>query len=165
MEQKKRNFFILVLLLAVFTFGAAIFSEDKPVYENTEEEEKEAVSAVITAEKDFFSDFRLDRDRRRDAERELYESVMLDPTRSEEAKEEAEASLTRLYRLSSLEDRVESILIGRGYEDVIFVAEDTLSLLMIRKDDISADEQTSLIDFVSAYGGIPAESISVFSVH
>ena len=164
MEHKKRNFFILVLLLAVFTFGAAMFSEEEAVYEDTEEEE-EAVSATVVAQKDFFSDFRLNRDRRRDAEEELYQSIMLDPTRSEEAKMEAEASLTLLYRISSLEDRVESILIGRDYNDVIFSVEENMSLLMIRKETIDEKEKASLIDFVSSYGGIPAETISVFSVH
>ena len=156
MEHKKRNFFILVLLLAVFTFGAAMFSEEEAVYEDTEEEE-EAVSATVVAQKDFFSDFRLNRDRRRDAEEELYQSIMLDPTRSEEA------SLTLLYRISSLEDRVESILIGRDYNDVIFSVEENMSLLMIRKETIDEKEKASLIDFVSSYGGIPAETISVFS--
>ncbi|MBQ1251935.1 MAG: SpoIIIAH-like family protein, partial [Firmicutes bacterium] len=107
----------------------------------------------------------LNRDRRRAAEEELYQSMMLDPTRSDEAKMEAEASLTHVSRTSALEDRVESILIGRDYNDVIFSVEENMSLLMIRKETIDEKEKASLIDFVSSYGGIPAETISVFSVH
>ena len=40
MEHRKKSFFILLLVLAVFTVGAAIFSNDKDmVYEETEETE------------------------------------------------------------------------------------------------------------------------------
>ena len=163
MEQKKRSFLILILILMVFTVGAALFSEEKPVYENTDEEE-ESVMATLAPKKDFFSDFRLGRDRRRDEEKELYESIIRDESRPEEAKKEAEEALSRFYRIASLEDQVESILIGRNYDDVIFVVEDTISLLMIRKDKIDESEKESLIRFVSSYGGIPADSITVFTV-
>lgn len=167
MEQKRRSFLILLFVLAVFTVGAAVFSgEDDMVYEPTEEEEaaeEQSVSAA-PAESDFFADFRIGREQRRDEEKELYQSVMLDDNRDEEAKKEAEAALTELYRVSSMEDRVEEILIGRNYRDVIFVMEDTISLLILGQRDLDESEKADLIAFVSTYAGIAPESLSVFTI-
>lgn len=167
MRSQKRNFIILLFLLAVFTAGAALFSVDENmVYENTEEEETEtsvSVSSEAFAEEDFFTDFRIGREKRRDEKKELYETILRDPSRGEEAKAEAEAALSKLYRVSALEDQVEDILIGRNYKDVLFVAEEQLSLLIIDQKEISDSEKEALIAFVSAYAGIPAENITVFT--
>lgn len=165
MHQKRKSFFLLVLVLAIFTVGAYFFSDDrKMVYEETEDEtEAQSVSAVAM-ENDFFSDYRIHRDQRRDEAKELYKSVMLDPDRDEEAKQKAEASLQELYRVSSMEDRVEEILIGRDYRDVIFVMEETISLLILDQKSLEEKEKTDLIQFLSVYAGVPAENISVFTI-
>lgn len=165
MHQKRKNFFLLLLVLAMFTVGAYFFSEDqKMVYEETEDgSEEQSVSAVV-AENDFFSDYRIHRDQRRDEAKELYEAVMLDPDRDEEAKQKAETALQELYRVSSMEDRIEEILIGRNYRDVIFIMEETISLLILNQKGLEEKEKNELIDFVSVYAGIPSENISVFTI-
>lgn len=164
--DNKKSFFLLLLILGIFTFGAFFFSEgNRMVYEEDlpEKEVSPTVSAAVT-EKDFFADYRMRRDRHRDEEKEFYEEILSDDLRSEDAKKEAELSLAKIYRNASLEDRVESILIGCNYRDVIFTMEDTISLLIIRQENLDENEKTELANFVSAYAGISAESISVFTV-
>ena len=165
MGSRKKSFFLLIIALIVFTVGAFMFSEtDNMVYEETEEkEEEQSVSAPI-AEVNFFADFRIRREQRRDEAKELYCSVLLDENRSEERKADAEESLEKLYRVASMEDRVEDILIGRNYRDVIFVMEDTMSLLIIDQNDLGEEEKSDLITFVSAYVGIDPGSLSVFTI-
>lgn len=175
-DDNKKSFFLLVLVLGLFTLVAFLFSDgNRMVYEEKEkasdgyeenkapEEETQSVSAAVE-EVDFFADYRMRRDRHRDEEKEFYESILRDDARSEDAKKEAEAALAEVYRIAALEDQVEAILIGRNYRDVIFSATDTISLLILRQEDLSEEEKASLVSFVSAYGGISAESISVFTV-
>lgn len=165
MGSRKKSFFLLILALVVFTVGAFLFSEtDNMVYEETEENEKEQSVSAPIAEIDFFADFRIRREQRRDEAKELYCSVLLDESRSEETKAEAEKSLEKLYRVASMEDQVEDILIGRNYRDVIFVMEDTMSLLIIGQNRLEEGEKADLISFVSAYAGIDSGSISVFTI-
>jgi len=88
----------------------------------------------------------------------------LDPARDEEAKQNAESALQELYRISSMEDRVEDILIGRDYHDVIFVMEETISLLILDQPSLEEKEKSDLVHFISVYAGVPSENISVFTI-
>ena len=166
MSSRKRSFFLLIFVLVVFAVGTFLFSDtNRMVYEETEEKEEAetSVSAPI-AEIDFFADFRIRREQRRDEAKELYCSVLFDESRSEEKKTEAEESLEKLYRVALMEDRVEDILIGRNYTDAIFVIEDTMSLLILDQSILEEEEIAELISFVSAYTGIDPGSLSVFTI-
>lgn len=174
MEPKRKSFFLLILALFVFTIGAALFSDSNDmVYEPTEEtqktekdggEEDKAVSAVAAESKDFFADFRIGREQRRDESEELYLRVLEDPARDETAKAEAESGLQQLYRVSALEDQVEEILIGRNYRDVIFVMGENISLLMLNASELAEEEKTALSSFVCSYTGIEEGRLSIFTV-
>lgn len=172
MESKRKNFFILLLVLLIFTVSAALFSDDKDmVYEPREEiEETEDVSSEHTAvsaaaaETDFFADFRMNRERRRDEQEEFYCGILEDSARDETAKSEAEDGLKQLYRISAMEDQVEEILVGRNYRDAVFVMGENISLLIMKDTDLSMVEKESLSAFVCSYAGIEVSNLSVFTV-
>lgn len=173
MESKRKSFFLLILALLVFTVGAALFSGGNDmVYEPSGETEKteknggdeeQAVSAAAE-NRDFFADFRIGREQRRDEKEELYLRVLEDPARDENARMEAEEGLKELYRVSALEDQVEEILVGRNYRDVIFVMGENISLLMLKAPEPGEDEKAALSAFVCSYTGIEESRLSVFAV-
>ncbi|MGM9567738.1 MAG: SpoIIIAH-like family protein [Clostridia bacterium] len=172
MEPKRKSFFLLILALLVFTVGAALFSGGNDmVYEPSGETEKtendgedQAVSAAAAENRDFFSDFRIGREQRRDEKEELYLRVLEDPARDENARSEAEEGLEQLYRVASMEDQVEEILIGRNYRDAIFVMGENISLLMLNAPDLGEDEKAALSAFVCSYTGVEENRLSVFTV-
>lgn len=171
MESKRRSFFILVLVLIVFSVGAVFFADrDDMVYEPTENtsEEKEpdkSVSApTIQSYEDFFTDFRSEREIQRDRDEELYCSVLQDESADDESKAQARSALSILYHRIALEDQTEDILVGRNYDDALLVLGDTISLLIIKKHELSEEEKNSLSAFVSAYAGIDGANLSVFTV-
>ena len=174
MEPKRKSFFLLILALLVFTVGAAVFSdgndmvyEPKEETENTEEngdDEDRAVSAAAAAQGDFFADFRIGREQRRDEKEELYLRVIEDPSRDEAAKTEAESGLEQLYRTAAVEDQVEDILKGRNYRDAVFVIGENISLLMLPGPEINETEKQALSDFVCSYTGMEANRLSIFTV-
>lgn len=170
MESKHRSFFILVAALIVFSVGAAFFADrDDMVYEPTEDTEetepKKSVSApAAESYEDFFTGFRLQRGTQRDRDEELYQSVLQDDAAGDEAKAEARAALSLLYHRIALEDQTEEILVGRNYDDALLVLGDTISLLIIKKQELSEEEKNSLSAFVSAYAGIDGANLSIFTV-
>ena len=174
MEPKRKSFFLLILALLVFTVGAAFFSDGNDmVYEPTEKPEKtednggdedRAVSAAAAQSGDFFADFRIGREQRRDEKEELYLRVMEDPSRDEAAKAEAEKGLEELYRTAAAEDQVEDILRGRNYRDAVFVMGENISLLMLAGSNLGEEEKQALSDFICSYTGMEANRLSIFPV-
>lgn len=180
MEQRKKNFILLLAALLCFSVGAVLFTgDDHVVVEQTDETqdenntettetegtEEETVAATTVAEDDdFFENYRMQREQRRDAQIELYQEILDDDTRDEEAKTAAQTSLEKLYNVAATEDKVEEILIGRNYSDVIFIMEDSVSLLIIKKSSLDEEEKAALSAFVTAYTGISSDSLSVFTV-
>ncbi|HMM05870.1 MAG TPA: SpoIIIAH-like family protein [Clostridiales bacterium] len=190
MEQRYKNFLLLLAALACFAVGAALFIGDNDmVYEQTDETQEEkdqnnekgntlenqevnaaeedeaAASAKVGSDgENFFVNYRMQRDKRRDNQTELYRDILNDATRDEEAKTAAQAALEKLYQVAAVEDKVEEILVGRNYSDVIFVMEDTVSLLIVKKQSLSEEEKTALASFVCSYAGIAQDSLSVFTV-
>lgn len=189
MEQRYKNFLLLLAALACFAVGAALFIGDNDmVYEQTDETQEEkdhnekgdtlddqevdatkkdeaAVSAKIGSDQEnFFVNYRMQRDKRRDNQTELYRDILSDASRDEEAKAAAQAALEKLYQVAAVEDKIEEILIGRNYSDVIFVMEDTVSLLIVKKQSLNEEEKTALASFVCSYAGIAQDSLSVFTV-
>lgn len=188
MEQRHKNFLLLLAALACFAVGAALFvSDDNTGYEQTEEtldednnnegatengaadesvkQNEAAVSGDISGEgDDFFENYRLQRDKRRDGQAELYRDILNDDSRDEAAKAAAQATLEKLYQVAAVEDKIEEILIGRNYSDVIFVMEDTVSLLIVKKQSLKEEEKVALSSFVCSYAGIAADSLSIFTV-
>ena len=188
MEQRYKNFLLLLDALACFAVGAALFiGDDDMVYEQTEEtqeekdnnggdtvkdqgenaaEEEEAAVSAKTARdgENFFVNYRMQRDKRRDNQTELYRDILNDASRDEEAKAAAQTALEQLYHVAAIEDKIEEILIGRNYSDVIFVMEDTVSLLIVKKASLNEEEKAALSSFVCSYAGITADSLSVFTV-
>lgn len=124
-----------------------------------------AVAAQAAAgDEDFFALFRTERQKQRSKQQELYQSVLADDTLTAEEKQDAKEDLEEVYRRSGLEDKVETILKARNYQDVVFSYEDPLSLLIVRASSLTPEDETSLRDFVAVYCGLDAGSISVFAV-
>lgn len=185
MQQKHKNFILLLAALICFTVGAVLFGGDRnmafdqnddPKGNTTEttntEQKDDTEETVATAagasdqseQNDFFENYRLQRQQRRDAQIELYQSILADDSRDEEAKATAQTALEKLYSVASTEDKVEEILMGRNYKDVIFVMEDSVSLLILKKSSLGQEEEQALASFISSYTGVSADKLSIFTV-
>ena len=179
MDKEKKKFYILIVLLICFTCTAWIFgnenrlsdSESEEKSKVTEESEKTdetretfAETMISTAETDFFTDYRISREKQRDEISENLRAVAEDVSREEKARSEANASLSRHLAECAAEDSLEKILLGRNYEDVLFIYNSTMPVLIVKKPELSAEEKTELKNFIAAYLGIGADTISVFTV-
>ena len=128
-----------------------------------DEEMIENVSTGVIYEEDFFSDYRRKRESWRSDEGDLYRSVMKDDSMDAEDRSIASANYDTFLHRCSLEDKVEEILKGRGYSDVIFSIEDNLSFLIVQMDSISEEEKESLSSFVQVYAGVDGEKLTIFT--
>jgi len=159
--EKKNSIKVKVLLLLV---GILILMYFLP-RENTAAGEDEAIYKENTAayESDFFSDFRLKRAAWRDSEEEAIHALIENGS-TEEAKNTAAADLMTLLRKIETEDMIEEVLKGRQYEEAIFVLDEDLSLLILKKKTFSEGEIEALVQFAAASAGVDSGQISFFTV-
>ena len=171
LKDKSVTFKLTVLIIAlILTLLLWLIPEHKDDSSYSAAETEAAISQTIedidTGEsEDFFALYRTERRKQRDQKEELYTAVMADTSLTAEEKEGAKEDLENLYYRSGLEDKVETILKGRNYEDVIFSYEEPLSLLIIKASSLSSSEEKGLRDFIAVYCGIDSASLSVFTIY
>lgn len=147
-NQNKRRFWLKICAVLIGIVCLVVVLSKLPS-EKTDDEEvslEESVAGVIY-EKEFFADYRQKREGWRGDESDLYHSIMDDDSVGAEDRSIASASYDQFLRRCILEDKVEKISIGRGYEDVKFFIEDNLSFLILQKDYLSEEERESLSTF------------------
>ncbi len=118
----------------------------------------------IGAQEDFFALYRTERQKQRSEREELYREILADDSLTSEEKQEAKADLENLYYHNGLEDKLETILKARNYQDVVFSYEEPLSLLIIKANSLSETDEAALREFVAVYCGMDAGSLSIFTV-
>lgn len=154
-------------MLLVLFFGIIIamyfFSGGRDKAPATAAAEETVYEEAAAYQSDFFSDFRQKRSAWRDQEQEMLTEMMKNGS-TEEAKSAAGEDLKALMQKIKIEDTVEEVLKGRNYQDVIFVLDENLSLLMIKKKDFGKGEQEALLQFAAAAGGTTVDKISFFTI-
>ncbi|MEG2147840.1 MAG: SpoIIIAH-like family protein [Clostridiales bacterium] len=160
---------LFVLIGLAFAFMCFPLGDDKTAAVTTDNIEESAavnpnISPVAIEEKDFFADYRSKRQGIRSEKEELYQKFLADDSLTAEDKKVALSNLETLYLKNSIEDKVEIILKGRNYKDVIFSLEEPLSLLIIKSETLDEAQINELSDFIRVYCGVTADKLSVFPV-
>lgn len=156
-------FVTLVGLMATFVAGK--FS----VWRASEETVSESAPALmperkpVTEEKDFFAAYRLERDQRRGALTERLKEVMESESADMETRREATREYLNEGRLANLEQRAESMVKARGFEDVVVdLAEGSLRVV-VKTTSLSQQQFVQVLETVSQVTGIKPSSIQVLS--
>ncbi|HIZ77358.1 MAG TPA: SpoIIIAH-like family protein [Firmicutes bacterium] len=153
---------VTLLVLAVVVL-ITIFAVPRLDESSKEDPSVEDVATGVIYEQDFFADYRRKRESWRSDEEDLYRSIINDDYMDAADKSAASADYDLYLRRCELEDKVEEILKGRGYSDVIFSIEDNLSFLILQKDSLSEEERNDLSAFVEAYAGVDGEKLTIFT--
>lgn len=146
-------------LLFGFFLAMLLFPKEEDVAVGTE-----MTTAVKSVSLDFFGDFREKREKRRGEKLEWYQMLLQDTTITQEEKKTIYTEMDSFLQKNAAEDKVEAILKGRGYEDVIFSNENALSLLILKGEDPSEGKKGEIMAFLQAYTGISPDKLSIFSI-
>jgi len=142
----------------------------KVVYEKTPEENAEQVSAEIApnasvdiklTEKDFFIDYKLERDRLRSQEADYLRELINNPNASQESKDQAQKDLIELSKKVETEMICENLIKAKGFEDaVIFLSNDHANVV-VKATALQQKDIAQITDIVTKSTGVPIEKITI----
>ena len=148
--NKKQGAIIMALVVLIVCAGVLATKLNSPLYVNGNEEGS-TVSFNNTSKKteskessnsDFFAETKLNRDHKSAQTLQTLKSIVDDKNVPKKNKEEAVQKYTKLAMNSNYESKIESVLKGKGYDDVICSVENNKVRLIVKGKDKLTDKET-----------------------
>lgn len=109
----------------------------------------------------FFVEYRMERERVRSQEIDMLQQLISNPNVSEEGKREAEKKLLKLQELIELELLVENAIKAQKFEHAIFIMQEEGALIIVDKEDLSAQEIVLIADIAAGSTGLKNSQIKI----
>lgn len=117
---------------------------------------------VIDYQGNFFIDYRMERDRLRSQEIELYKEIIESPSAGAEAKKAAQDNILALTQSMNLEMRIEKLLQAKGFADaLVLLFKDNKATVIIKGENLSKAQAAQVVEAVSSAAGIAPDKVDV----
>lgn len=121
----------------------------------------ESVSAKNGSEKDFFVDYRLERDRLRSQEADYLREIINNPNASQESKEKAQKDLIALAEKVEKEMNIENLIKAKGFEDAVIILSGDSANVIVKAEGLSTKEVAQITDIVTRTTGLSMDKITI----
>ncbi len=111
--------------------------------------------------REFFVEYRLQRDKIRSKEIDKLNQLMDNPEISQEAKEKAENKLIEVLEVMEKEMLIENLIKAHGYKDAILFYKDDAATVVIKEEDLNEDEIRQIMELVSDKSDTSLEQVKV----
>lgn len=111
--------------------------------------------------RDYFAEYRVDRERTRGALGERLREIMGAQGASDEVRREASQQYLRLGEVAALESRAESMVRASGFDDVIVHLNEGSAQVVVRAAKIDQRQFIQIVDAVSRVTGLKSTAITV----
>ena len=115
----------------------------------------------LESSRDFFVEYRMQRERVRANEIEMLERMIENPNISPEGKKKAEAQLLSLTATMEEELLVENMLKAQGYKDVIIFTKEGQASVVVQAVKLNEEQFLQIAETVSNATGVRMENIAV----
>ncbi|WP_366922484.1 SpoIIIAH-like family protein [Metallumcola ferriviriculae] len=139
--------------------GADANAKVAPLDENYELLEQ--VDKLAQGDKDFFVEYRLERDRVRSQQIELLKDIIQNPSSVAETRQEAQAVLLEITRRMEKELQLEHLITAKGYEDAVLFIQPSGVTVIVKNTQLSQEDVTKIADVVSRSTGHDIKDIVV----
>ncbi|MFC0471000.1 SpoIIIAH-like family protein [Halalkalibacter kiskunsagensis] len=112
----------------------------------TEESESGVISSISTNEA--FATIRMELQASRDRMAEEYTSIRASADASAEMKVQAHDKSIELQRLSQKESQLETLIIAKGYEDALVMAEDDQVRVIVQTEELPREQANEILSMV-----------------
>ena len=123
-----------------------------------------ASSNVTTTSASFFTTYRTDRTNTRNEEIMYLDAIVASETSSEEAKTLAEEKKMTIVQNMDQELVIEGLIKAKGFEDVIVANTSTNINVIIRSDELTAEEVAQIVSVVQEQTGKSIDNIKISKV-
>lgn len=115
------------------------------------------------AVKDYFEEYRLERDKARSRQIELLKEIVNNTNSSTETRRVAQQKLLNITEKTENEVQIENILIARGFNDaVVFIQPESITVV-VKGEALVKEDENKVKEAVSQISGISNEDITVMS--
>jgi len=113
--------------------------------------------------RDYFAEYRIDRERTRGALSERLLELMQSEAASEEVRRQASEEYLALGQRAALESQAEAIVKARGFDDVIVQLAEDSAQVVVKAASLTEQQVLSILDAVSRVTGVKTTAISVMA--
>jgi len=111
--------------------------------------------------KEFFVEYRMERERVRGQQVELLQRIVDDPDSDPDMRKEAQKRLIELTENMEKELQLESLIKAKGFEEAALFIQPGSATVIIKKEDIKEEDATKVADIVSKVTGYELGDIVV----
>jgi len=111
--------------------------------------------------KDFFVEYRVERDQARSEQINLLREMINNPNSDKDLKSEAQEKLLRITDNIEKEMEIESLIRARGYKDGIAFIHDESAEVIVAAEGLTKKDAAKIGDIVANTTGIPRQEITI----
>lgn len=122
------------------------------------------VSAQVSANATFFSNYRDDRQETRNQEILYLDAIIASDATSAEAKKAAEAERLTLVKNMEVALKLENLILAKGFEDVVVSTSTSNISVMVETNGLTASEVAQIVDVVTSNSDYVIDNIKIIEV-
>lgn len=162
--KKLRKGFLVCFALALGTllYRFCIFEEQPPSAkaDRSNAVEVSAVGEDVSANVDFFTEYRLEREKLRSQYSDLLRDQMTGAA-SDELRKQAQENILKMMQDKQRETEMENLIKAKGFSDAVVVCRDQSASAIVRSSRLSQTEAMQIADIIRRIASIREENITV----
>lgn len=179
---KKKPFVIVSLVLLLFVVGILNYNfvlKDQEVAQEDQIDNEGPINAELVdgkteeeimadskgISKEFFIEYRLERDKNRSQHISLLENIVSNKDTDNETRGEAQNEMIHMVQLSEKEMVIENLIRAKGFNDIIVFIHDGYVNAIVDSEDLSAAQAAQIQDIINKETGISLDKISIAATH
>ena len=115
----------------------------------------------MTAQRDYYVEARLERDRARSEERQLLQQIAADEKSTPEARADAQWRLMELMRRAAREREAESLIRAKGFPDSVVFLNERGAVVVARARSLNPADAAKIADATSAATGVSFSQVRI----
>lgn len=109
---------------------------------------------------DFFTEYRMERDRLRSERSEVLREV-IKSSRTDDARNKAHDAVLKMVLDKQRESEMENLIKARGFSDALVFVRDSTVSVVIKTGSLNRDEVMQVADIISRVSGVKPEDITI----
>jgi len=135
--------------------GSAEKADEAAVVEENES------GAVETAGASFFSEYRLERDKNRSKEVEMWQDIINSDKAEENFKTMAQQELVKIVSLTEKEMIIENLIVARGFNDALVFLTDDSATAIVEAKELTPSNVAQIQDIIVRKTNLDAKNIKI----
>ncbi|MBE3583755.1 MAG: SpoIIIAH-like family protein [Limnochordaceae bacterium] len=132
----------------------------------SQEGRQETGQAAVPAlgQLDFFARYRMDRERARSQQLDLYQKMVGDQSLTPASRQEAQQALLALASGQERETDIENLLRAKGFQDALVILDNRGATVVIPDQEMTPEKAAQIGELVHRVAGTPLDEISILPV-